>query len=355
MDCDFVVVRGGVMPRPVFLVGSVPFSDSAEVFGRCGEILGPLIRRLPDGERGGWLPGEDFKRTRGLVPGHNSSILDPPIKQTVRLAEGVSPDEIGFEALHYYPNATASYRVFAGLRDAGTIPASVRYQVSIPTAFTGAIYFDHDEVRRLWPAYERALFREVTRILEAIPRADLAISWDIVEFGISLANPEPLVAFSFDELADATARAVNLIPRDVECGLHFCYGGHNSNGMVREGLNRRDLPTTELMVRFFNEIRQRLHRPVNWLHMPVPRPRGTTEYFSPLRDLEKGPETELYLGLLHIDDGIERTLQKISAASQFVEGFGIGAACGLNPFVSGLPADRIVDVLRYHRTIAELT
>jgi len=342
------------MARQVFLVGSVPFMDTEEVFTRCGEILGPMIRRLPDGERGGWLPGEDFKKTRGLVAGHSGSMLNPPVTKTVRLAAGVRVEQLEFEALHYYPNAMASYRVFSRLRERGRVAQGVRYQMSIPTAFTGAIYFDHDEVHRLWPAYEQALFREVTRTLDAIPHEDLAISWDVVEFGISLANPAPLVDFTFDELAEAVARAVNLIPTDVECGLHFCYGGHNSNGMVREGLNRRELPTTALMVEFFNAIRSHVGRPVNWLHMPVPRPRDTPDYFAPLVALNTDSQTELYLGLLHLDDGVERTLQKIRTANQFVEGFGIGAACGLNPFVSGLPAERLVDVLTYHRTIAGL-
>jgi len=108
------------------------------------------------------------------------------------------------------------------------------------------------------------------------------------------------------------------------------------------------------MVEFYNAIRSRVGRSVNWLHMPVPRPRDTPDYFAPLADLNINSQTELYLGLLHLDDGVERTLQKIRTANQFVDGFGIGAACGLNPFVSGLPAERLVDVLTYHRTIAEL-
>jgi len=343
------------MTRPVFLVGSVPFHDTEEVFRRCGDLVGMVAKRLPDGERGGWLPGDDFRRARGLVEGHGKSLLDPPVKKTVRLADGVSVDDLAFETLHYYPNAMASYGIFSRLRREGVIPAHLRFQVSIPTAFTGSIYFDHDQVRTLWPAYEKALLREVGRIVDAIPHEDLGISWDVVEFGISLANPDPREVFSFTELADALARAVEVVPAGVECGFHFCYGGHNSNGMPREGLNHRELNDTGLMVRFFNAVRASTRRRINWLHVPVPRSHDGKAYFAPLADLHRDPETELYLGLLYLNDGIERTRRKIAAAQEAAGEFGVGAACGLNPFVSGIAAERVLETLAYHRTVAEIT
>lgn len=342
------------MSRPVFLVGSVPFKDTEEVFTRCAEALTPHARRLPDGERGGWLPAEDFRKTRGLVEGRGQSLLNPPVTRTSRLAEGKSARDLEFEALHYYPNAMASYAIFSRLKSEGRIPRETRYQVSIPSAFTGCIYFDHDQVRELWPAYEAALLRDVKRIIAEIPHEELAISWDIVEFGITLANPNPVDHYSFEELAAAIARAINAVAPDVECGLHFCYGGHNSNGMPRVGLNRREINDTALMTRFFNAIRAQTTRPINWLHIPVPRPHDSEKYFSPLRDLQLGPETELYLGLLYVDDGVERTREKLDVACGCVGNFGVAAACGLNPFVSGIPAERLPETIAYHRRIAEL-
>lgn len=342
------------MSRPVFLVGSVPFHDTEEVFKCCSAALGESARRLPDGERGGWLPAEDFRKTRGLVEGQGRSLLNPPIKQTVRMREGLRASDLEFEALHYLPNALASYEIFSRLKREGHIPATTRYQISIPSAFTSCIYFDYDQVRALWPAYEAALFRDVRKILNAIPHDQVAISWDVVEFGISLANPEPIDRYEFAELAAAIARAISIVPASVECGLHFCYGGHNSNGMPRVGLNRRDINDTALMTRFFGAIRAQVARPINWLHIPVPRPHDRPEYFEPLRDLERHGETELFLGLLYPDDGLERTQQKLAVAQSCVGEFGIAAACGLNPFVSGLPAERLPETIEYHRRIAAL-
>ena len=342
------------MTRPVFLVGSVPFTDTEEVFRRCATALGTYAARLPDGERGGWLPGDDFRRTRGMVEGRGKSLLNPPITRTVRMAEGVSVDQIEFETLHYFPNAQASYAVFSDLKAAGIIPATTRYQVSIPSAFTGCIYFDYDQVRELWPAYEAALFREVKRIVASIPAHELAISWDVVEFGISLANPDPVDHYDFDELAAGIARAIDVVAPEVQCGMHFCYGGHNSNGMPRPGLNRREIGDTELMTRFFNAIRSRSSRRIDWLHVPVPRPHTDADYLKPLGKLQRDPSTELFLGLLYVDDGIDVTRGRLEIAHSCVGSFGIGAACGLNPFVSGIPVERLPEVIDYHRRIAEL-
>ena len=65
-----------------------------------------------------------------------------------------------------------------------------------------SIYFDRDQVRELWPVYEAALLRDVRRIVAAIPHDQLAISWDVVEFGIILANPNLVkkVVFPLDVL-----------------------------------------------------------------------------------------------------------------------------------------------------------
>lgn len=341
------------MCSPVFLVGSVPFKDTEAVFTRCAQVLGTRARQLPDGERGGWLPAEDFRKMRGMEEGRGRSLLNPPVTRTVRLQPGLSAGDLQFETLHYYPNAIDSYEIFARLKREGIIPAGTRYQISIPSAFTGCIYFDYDQVRELWPVYEAALLREVGRIIGVIPREELAISWDVVEFGISLANPDPPETFEFDELAAGIARAIDAVATPVTCGLHFCYGGHNSNGMPRPGLNRRDIADTRLMTRFFNAVQARVHRPIDWLHLPVPRPHFAEAYFLPLRELHRSADTELYLGLLYPDDGFDVTQRKLEVARHCVGEFGVAAACGLNPFVSGLPAERLPEVLEYHKRVAD--
>src|SRR5262245_1032297 len=110
------------MSRSVFLVGSVPFTDTEEVFTQCAATLAPYAKRFPDGERGGWLPAEDFRKMRGLVVGNGQSLLNPPITRTVRLEPGRLASELEFETLHYFPNAMASFEIFSRLKRAGRIP-----------------------------------------------------------------------------------------------------------------------------------------------------------------------------------------------------------------------------------------
>ena len=339
------------MTRQVFLVGSVPY-EPEQVFELCSRKLGSLAKRIPDGELKGWLPGQDFKVTEGLVKGNGDSLHGPPIFETFRPADGTAPESISFERLHYYPNAVASYATFKQLRDQRKVTPGTRFQVSIPTPFTGGIYFDWDVTRAMWPVYEKALFREVKRIAGDIPHEDLAISWDVVEFCTALVNPDQRERFTLDELTDAVARCIDVVPEGVEAGLHFCYGGHNSNGR-QDDPRGRSLDDTALMTAFGNAVFAKVHRSVNWLHLPVPKPRNEAGYFAPLKDLQVPDGTEVYLGLLYLDDSEDETRRKIAAAEQSIHGFGVATACGMSPFVSKIPPERIPDMLDYHRHVAE--
>lgn len=72
-------------------------------------------------------------------------------------------------------------------------------------------------------------------------------------------------------------------------------------------------------------------RRVAWLHLPVPKSRDDEAYFAPLVGLvpalRKGG-TEIYLGLVHVDDE-EGTRRRIKAASRVLGAFGVGTECGM--------------------------
>jgi len=70
-------------------------------------------------------------------------------------------------------------------------------------------------------------------------------------------------------------------------------------------------------------------RPIQWIHLPVPRDRHDVAYFEPLRDVELPSGTELYLGLVHETGGEEATRRRIDAASAVVPRFGVATECGL--------------------------
>ncbi|MGR6997005.1 hypothetical protein ACU686_00895 [Yinghuangia aomiensis] len=96
----------------------------------------------------------------------------------------MTADELVFPALGYAEAALDSYAVFRRLRGEGVIAPGTRFQVSLPTpaGVVGPSIVAEDRAA-VEPAYERALFGELQRILDGIPHDDLAIQWDTaVEF-----------------------------------------------------------------------------------------------------------------------------------------------------------------------------
>jgi hypothetical protein len=57
-----------------------------------------------------------------------------------------------------------------------------------------------------------------------------------------------------------------------------------------------------IMVEMTNAIAAGVKRPIQFFHLPVPKGRTDDAYYVPLETLKLGPETELYLGLIHHDD-----------------------------------------------------
>ena len=90
------------------------------------------------------------------------------------------------------------------------------------------------------------------------------------------------------------------------------------------------------------------HRPVQYIHMPVPRDRSDTAFFEPLADLALKGGTALYLGLVHEGDP-EGNARKLAEARKFATVAGIAAECGLG---RGDP-DTLTDILEQHRLLAK--
>ena len=82
------------------------------------------------------------------------------------------------------------------------------------------------------------------------------------------------------------------------------------------------------MVQFANRLTALVMRPIQMIHMPVPKERHDDAYFAPLKDLKLRPETTLALGLVHYTGGLEGTRLRIAAAQKYVKDFMIGTECG---------------------------
>jgi hypothetical protein len=69
-------------------------------------------------------------------------------------------------------------------------------------------------------------------------------------------------------------------------------------------------------------------RPINLIHMPVPRDRSDDAYFAPLKDLQLAPQTEIALGLVHMTGGLNGTKQRMATARRHLDRYAIATECG---------------------------
>jgi hypothetical protein len=103
-----------------------------------------------------------------------------------------------------------------------------------------------------------------------------------------------------------------------------------------------------ILVEIMNGIADTTRRRVDFLHAPVPKPRSDAAYFAPLAAWRRRPETRLYLGLIHFDDGAGDA-ERIAAAHRVIPDFGIASECGWGRTD---PA-RVPGLLTSHRAAAE--
>ena len=82
------------------------------------------------------------------------------------------------------------------------------------------------------------------------------------------------------------------------------------------------------MVEIVNAISAGVRRPIQFFHLPVPKPRTDDAYFAPLEGLRLRPETELYLGLVHHDDAAGNAA-RLAAARRHARVDGVATECGM--------------------------
>jgi hypothetical protein len=83
--------------------------------------------------------------------------------------------------------------------------------------------------------------------------------------------------------------------------------------------------------------------------LPIPRDRDDADYLEPLRGLALDP-AELYLGLVHLTDGIAGAARRLATARRSVSRFGVATECGFGRRLT----ETIPALLELHRAVAEL-
>ena len=328
--------------RKIHLVGSVPLADCIEVFETTARVLGDHVSRYPDGETGEtrrWISMQRHVAAEHpqFRPASTRSLSPGIVYEHYEMMPGTDLAALRFGRLGYVEPAKASYVEFARLRAAGVIPAGARFMVAFPTpaAFLWC-YVTPSQRAAVEPAYLRRLEAEVGEILDAIPHEDLAIQWDTVHEVLMIEGARDSL-LTPDEHIDRLVKVGNFVPAAVEIGYHFCYGYASR----RHTIEPRD---TTLLVDIANQLTQKVVRPLQFVHLPVPRDRDDDAFFRPLAELRLLPATELYLGLIHWTDGIEGARRRMKAASAHCAAFGIATECGLR----ARPADTIEPLLALH-------
>ena len=332
-------------PHSVLLVGSVPLASAIEVFTTVAQTLGNLAPRIPDGETGerlGWIAWtrDHLRKLPALEAIGRRGEPGPRF----RLKGTASVGDLG--PLQYAPAALQSYAEFRALKAQGKIPAGTRFQVSLPTPF-GIVFglFPDSDLATIWRLYEQRMIAEIAAIAAAVPPQDLALQWDIAVETIGvLEDPDNKPGITADAVAASIAQLSDQIPAAIELGFHICYGDRDHHHFIEP----KDLGVA---VAFANRLFGLVHRPIGWLHMPVPKDRDDAAYFAPLEELQLRDGTKLYLGLVHLADGIAGATRRMAAAGRFVKDYGIATECGLGR----RPAETIPAVLALHRDVATLT
>lgn len=317
----------------VLLIGSSPLSSPSEFFSTVLQKLAGRLDQLPDGETG---PRKSFVAWQKSVFPHE--IIQPrwggpppgesPVTKKYTL-EDIRPT--GYDS-----DAIASYAIFRELKSSGKIPPAVRFQVSLPSPLSVVRGFVEDDAvcAQLDPLYEARMIEAVSRIQSHIPPAELTIQWDIPTEIAVLEHERGGLRDRywkpyFDErpveagILDRLGRLARAVSADVRLGYHLCYGNKGNVHFLEP-------PDTGLMVRLANQLVQVVGRshPVAYVHMPVPKDRVDAAYFRPMEGLVLG-RTELYLGLVHVDDEAG-TRQRLEAAQKVYPNItGVATECGL--------------------------
>ncbi|OBW66637.1 MAG: Kinase-like protein [Aureobasidium pullulans] len=314
--------------KGVLLVGSVPGTDTEDVLRRMAPALGSRLKYIPDGETGqrnyfiGWQMYK-FGAFPEVVSqfGQNGKFEDTPvpegkIKEAAEKLEGMDTD--------YDTAAIESWPVFKKLKEEGVVPKHVKFQVCLPSPLTFVSPFIVGDYKTaIEPVYERAILRALDNIIKTVPKEELAIQWDVpIEFALLEGVwVQPWFSDVKQGILDRWLRLTAAVDSAVDMGFHFCYGdiGHQHFTQPKD---------TGFMADMAKELLSNVSRRVDYIHLPVPKDREDAAYFAPLKDLQavRG-ETDIYLGLVHTDD-LEGTQRRIKAASEVLDGFGVGTECG---------------------------
>src|SRR3954447_654911 len=333
---------GGKMasnPREVLLVGSLPLQPASAVFDTVSEHIGDLVQRVPDGEQLGWVRAAFRSHQENPALEVSRQVpLDAKkahLTNVFRLKEGQTAKDLALGPYGYAKNAVESYAQFMRARAEGKVRDGTRLQVTMPGPGTSVSVIEMP-AEEILPLAQAALVAELEQIVASIPAQDLTIQLDVgmeAEHEEYLRRPEAFDAplhqvfhWTHEQMADAVAAVANRVPPGVELGIHICSIWHHDPDGGQDNA---------VLVDTANALTERITRPIAYIHLPI-IPEHDAADMAPLRQLRLPPGTKLFLGLIHLSDGLDGARRRITAAQTVVPDFGVGHFCGLR--AAGGPA-----------------
>jgi hypothetical protein len=287
-------------PTSVHFNGSVNLPDAETVMREISTRVPHGVRRMTDGETGDrnyWISFQTRKfeqmpefETVAIGQAYETA-PDAPAMPQLRLAEGASAETIHWPDLGYADEYAGSFATFEQLQKDGTIPAEVRFQLQYPTPLASvAGTFAPEDLPKVAPSYEQALFADLDAALARLPHERIAVQWDVaVEFGALEGAMGPKL--SIDEIAPGLVRCLERVPADVPVGMHLCYGDYGHQHFKQP-------ESLQVQVDLVNAISAGAGRPLSFVSFTVPQARNDSTYFAPLGGLQTGSDTELDFALV---------------------------------------------------------
>jgi hypothetical protein len=318
----------------VHLVGSIPLENANDVFQAAGPSLGNHLRRIPDGETGirkNWI-----RCIHNMLLAHPQMEIDRSVAPVLwrlwngtvmreipqlKFVDGVDPLKVEYST-PYLTDAVASFAVFDELQRQGKIAQGVKFQICIPTPLApGYNYISRHARSGFVQGFGNHLVEVVRGIADQLPAKRIAIQWDAcMEILMWEGYYDYRPANYKQEIFEVLARMGNAVPQPIELGYHLCYGSPKDEHLIQP-------VDTANMVEIATGIVAGVRRPIDFLHLPVPKDRLDETYYLPLSRLALPQETDLYLGLVHFDDDAGNKA-RLELARQFVHFDGVSTECG---------------------------
>ena len=340
----------------VHFAGSIPLPDAETVFRTLAAATASHLKRLPDGETGirkTWirflqqvLADNPAIEVANDIPSFKFTQWDGKVLREIprlRVRPGARLNAATIET-GYADMAIESWRIFDRLQQEGVVPAGVKFQISLPTpiapTYNNMVPTDRPAVI---PVLTTHMLGEVARIAQALPNERIALQWDVCQEVVAWEGyyePGP-VDFREETIAELIAIGDG-VPAAIELGYHLCYGSPADEHVIQP-------KDAGVMTEMVNAVTAGVGRPIEFFHLPVPKPRTDDAFFAPLDGLRLRPETELYLGLVHRDD-MAGNAARLAAARRHTRVDGVATECGM---ARGDP-ERFAELLAAHVKTAEL-